>query len=92
MRRDLVEFLCCPLDQATPLELLELESRGDEVVEGTLLCRRCGRWYAIMNGVAHLVRDGLRLAEEELEFLERHRADLPPEAARWMPYGLDADL
>lgn len=92
MRRDLVEMLCCPRDQAAPLELLELESRGEEVVEGVLRCRQCGRWYAIMNGVAHLVRDGLRLVEDELEFLERHRAALPPEAAQWIPYGLDADL
>lgn len=92
MKRDLLEILCCPVDQAAPLELLAFESQGDEVAAGVLRCPACGRWFAVMNGIPHLVRDGLRLVEDELEFLEHHRASLPPEAAQWPPYGLDSEL
>lgn len=94
MRADLVDLLCCPVDGEHPLALHVFEPRdgGAEVEAGALVCPRCGRWFAIMDGVPHLVRDGLRLVEEELEFLDRQRQRLPAEAGQWKPYGADADL
>lgn len=91
MKRKLLDLLCCPLDRAAPLELIVFAG-GDEIDEGALLCPHCGRWYAILDGIPHLVRDGLRHVEDELGLLARHRDRLPPGAADWKPFGPDADL
>ena len=51
--------------------------RDREIEEGVLLCDHCGRWFAMFEGIPHLVRDALRLVGPEREFLRRHRERLP---------------
>jgi uncharacterized protein YbaR (Trm112 family) len=92
MRRQWLAKLCCPLDRAGPLTLHALAEEGDEVLEGALLCPECGRWYAIMEGVPHLVRDGLRLVEDEMALLRKHAGRLPAGAGDWKPFGEGAEL
>ncbi len=93
MRPELIHDLACSLDQAHPLALhVFAAGDADGIEEGALVCPACGRWYAILEGVPHLVRDGLRLVEEELDLLERHRERLPAEAAQWKPFNLESDL
>ncbi len=48
------------------------ECRNEEIIEGILWCPQCKRWYPIHKGIPHLVRDGLRIAEIEDDFLRRH--------------------
>jgi uncharacterized protein YbaR (Trm112 family) len=92
MRRDLLPLLCCPLDRAQPLAPHVFAAEGDDVLEGALVCPACGRWFAVLDGVPHLVRDGLRHVEDELDLLARHAPRLPEGAAAWRPYGPGADL
>lgn len=92
MKRDLLPLLRCPFDRETALSLLALSESDAEVLEGALVCPECRRWFAILDGVPHLVRDGLRLVELEMELLNKYSAQLPPEAAAWRPYGPGADL
>jgi uncharacterized protein YbaR (Trm112 family) len=95
MKRELLPLLRCPMDRDAGLELIVFAETaggaGAEVLEGALVCRACGRWHAILDGVPHLVRDGLRMAELEFDLLRRHAAKLPPEASAWKPYGPNAD-
>jgi uncharacterized protein YbaR (Trm112 family) len=78
MRTELLPLLACPVDHQAQLDLVVLEQSQDHIVEGILVCPACGRWFMITDGIAHLVRDGLRLEEQEFEFLARHRDRLPP--------------
>lgn len=55
------------------------ECREEEIEEGVISCPHCRRWYALMQGIPHLVRDGLRLVAEERDFLKRHQAHLQAE-------------
>jgi len=92
MRKDLEQWLCCPVDGAYPLQIVAFETNEEEVVTGALVCPQCLRWYAIMGGIPHLVRDGLRLVEEELALLQRFADRLPSEAATWKPFGSGSAL
>ncbi|MCX7766328.1 MAG: hypothetical protein N2246_06465, partial [Candidatus Sumerlaeia bacterium] len=55
------------------------ECREEEIEEGVISCPQCGRWYAVMAGIPHLVRDGLRLVAEERDFLRRYQSCLSAE-------------
>lgn len=48
--------------------------RGDdgEWIDAVLTCPRCARWFRVEDGIADLVRDGLREVEEDRRFLARH--------------------
>jgi uncharacterized protein YbaR (Trm112 family) len=87
---DWIKYLCCPIDRYNPLELLVLKNNsGAEVEEGILLCPECGRWFAVCEGIPHLVRDGLRLVEKELAFLEYYKDDIPENILNGLPFGID---
>jgi len=68
------------IDHPTPEDhpLRHSDPAGDrEIVEGVLRCPGCGRWFCVREGIADLVRDGLREDEAEIAFLESHRDRLP---------------
>jgi 2-polyprenyl-3-methyl-5-hydroxy-6-metoxy-1,4-benzoquinol methylase/uncharacterized protein YbaR (Trm112 family) len=73
MHESLLPILRCPVDGGV-LELASTIACGDggEILEGVLRCRECGRWFRIEEGIADLVRDGLREDEDERAFLARH--------------------
>lgn len=79
MIRKVLEVLACPVDKYHPLDLLELASTGDTIYEGVLLCRRCGRYYPIVNQVPIMLPDNLRNKREDLAFLEKWKSGLPEE-------------
>jgi len=59
-----------------------------EISEGILVCAGCGRWFAVREGIPDLVRDGLRLIDEEVAFLERRAERIPPEILeKGKPFG-----
>ena len=82
MRRRLVDILACPTDKNHPLELTELSARGDNVVDGVLVCSECGRYYPIIDEIAVLLPDNLRNKAEDMGFLKKWKDRLPDEIAR----------
>jgi uncharacterized protein YbaR (Trm112 family) len=89
MKRSLMDILACPIDKHHPLELFEINTRGeyrfnslkeaDEhvIVEGILFCTRCFRFYPITSEIPILLPDELREKEKDLEFLEKWRDKIP---------------
>jgi len=54
MKTDLMEILCCPLCRGN-LTLTARKKEGEEVVEGTLACAKCGVDYPISDGIPDLL-------------------------------------
>jgi uncharacterized protein YbaR (Trm112 family) len=54
MKRDLMEILACPVCKGE-LELNVEVEEGDEVVQGTLVCKKCRVSYPIIDTIPHLL-------------------------------------
>ncbi len=65
------------MDKHHPLELYELITKGDVIVEGALACTECGRYYPIMDEIPIMLPDDLRKEKEEVEFLKKWEDKLP---------------
>jgi len=63
MRKDLIDILACPMDKA-PLELQVEQAQGDEVIQGALLCTKCGERYPIEDRIPNLLPPEMRKASE----------------------------
>jgi uncharacterized protein len=59
MRRDLMDILACPTCKA-PLTLSVTREDGEDVVEGTLTCTKCGTTYPIEDSIPNLLPVELR--------------------------------
>lgn len=79
MKKSLLDILACPIDKHYPLELIEVESKGDVVVEGVLLCSKCKRFYPIIDEIPVMLPDDLRKQEDDIEFLSKWVERLPKE-------------
>lgn len=89
MRRRLLDILACPIDKHYPLQLIELESKDDKIVQGVLLCDQCRRFYPIIDEIPVMLPDELRNKREDLDFLGRWREKLPKQVVEEsLPYGL----
>ena len=72
-----MDILACPIDKHYPLELYVFEEK-EEISEGLLVCTKCERWYPIIDEIPQMLPDDLREAKEDLEWLHRWRAQVPP--------------
>ena len=54
MKRELMDILACPVCKEK-LELKVEEERGDEIVTGSLYCRRCDISYPIEDTIPRLL-------------------------------------
>jgi uncharacterized protein YbaR (Trm112 family) len=54
MKPDLMEILCCPVCKGD-LGLDVRKKDGDEIVDGTLTCQKCGNVYPIEDGIPNLL-------------------------------------
>ena len=77
MKRKLLDILACPIDKHYPLELFEVNSENDIIIDGSLFCTECGRYYPIIDEIPVMLPDDLRNKKEDLEFLTKHRERLP---------------
>lgn len=59
MRKDLMDILACPVCKS-PLELTVEEEEGDEVIKGTLFCKKCDERYPIEDRIPNLLPPELR--------------------------------
>ena len=77
MKRKLVDILACPIDKYYPLELLELKSDGEEIIDGVLTCSECNRFYPIVEEIPIMLPDERRRERDDLDFLLKWRDKLP---------------
>ena len=77
MKRKLLDILACPIDKHYPLELFEISSDGDLIVDGAMFCTDCGRYYPIIDEIPVMLPDDLRNKNEDVEFLKKFQDKLP---------------
>ena len=53
MKRDLMEILCCPVCKGD-LDL-KVDEEKDEIVKGSLFCKKCNHRYVIEDGIPNLL-------------------------------------
>lgn len=54
MRRSLLDILACPKCKSD-LELEVFEEEGDDIISGKLICRKCGVFYPIEEGIPNFL-------------------------------------
>ncbi|MDG6907981.1 MAG: Trm112 family protein [Nitrososphaerota archaeon] len=77
MKRKLLDILACPIDKHYPLELFEINSDGDMIVDGAMFCTDCNRYFPIIDEIPVMLPDDLRNKNEDLEFLKKFQDKLP---------------
>jgi uncharacterized protein len=55
MKLDLMEILACPICKTHPLQLKIVLQKGDDVVNGSLLCPKCKVTYPIEDSIPNLL-------------------------------------
>lgn len=73
----MIEILACPIDKQFPLELFEIKSQKDVVIEGVLYCPKCSRYYPILDEIPIMLPDELRDKKQDLQFLEQNKKEIP---------------
>jgi len=61
MRKDLMDILACPVCKG-PLELTVDQEEGQEVISGSLFCKKCDERYPIEDRIPNLLPPDLRKA------------------------------
>ena len=105
MKRWLMEILACPAKDCRSELNLEvykshkIESEGkevEEIDEALITCPKCNRWYPVIDGIACMLPDDLRISgkqrKEESAFLDRWKERVPSEIlTNGIPFGLSSD-
>ncbi len=73
----MMDIIACPTDKQFPLELFEVKSNGDDVIDGALYCKICKRFYLVLDEIPVMLPDYLREKERELGFLITWKDKLP---------------
>jgi len=60
-----------------PLEIFEIKTREDLVLEGILYCTECSRFYPIIEEIPIMLPDELRDKKQDLDFLKKNQDKLP---------------
>ena len=82
MNRPMLDILACPIDKSHPLELFEIGGRQDMISEGVLFCKKCSRFYPIIDEIPIMLPDELRDKDMELDFLKKNMNALPEKITR----------
>ena len=77
MKKSMLDILACPIDKHYPLELFEINSETDNVIEGILFCTKCNRYYPIKEEIPVMLPDELRKRQEDLDFLHKWQSRIP---------------
>src|SRR5215510_4481970 len=59
MKRKLLDILACPIDKHYPLQMVELRTNGEIVVDGVLVCSECRRYFPIIDEIPVMLPDDL---------------------------------
>lgn len=83
MRRSMLDILACPIDKYYPLELIEIDTVEDKIInenvikEGVLFCSQCSRFYPIIEEIPVMLPDELRDKEKDIQFLQKWQEKIP---------------
>lgn len=77
MNKKMMDILVCPIDKQFPLEITEIKSKDEVVIEGTLYCTKCDRFYPIIEEIPIMLPDELRDKKQDMDFLEKNKEKLP---------------
>jgi uncharacterized protein YbaR (Trm112 family) len=77
MNKKMLDILACPLDKHHPLEIFEVDSRDEIVLEGALYCIKCSRFYPIIEEIPIMLPDELRDKKQDMDFLQKNQKKLP---------------
>jgi len=77
MKRKLLEILACPIDKFHPLELFETKNDDEKITEGSLYCKKCSRFFPIIDEIPIMLPDELRDKKQDIEFLKKNIKKLP---------------
>lgn len=77
MNKKMMDMLVCPIDKQFPLEIYEIKSNQDVVLEGALFCSKCSRFYPIIEEIPIMLPDELRDKKQDIDFLGKNRQTLP---------------
>jgi uncharacterized protein YbaR (Trm112 family) len=104
MKRWLMDILACPVSDCRSDLTLEVYTSHmlksddsedvEEIDEALIKCPKCGRWYPVIDGIACMLPDDLRMEskqrKEETAFLERWKEKIPTDILKnGIPFGLD---
>lgn len=73
----MLDILACPIDKHYPLELFEVNTEDEVIVDGAMFCTECGRFYPIIDEIPVMLPDDLRKKSEDTDFLTKFRDKLP---------------
>ena len=73
-----MDILACPICKDYPLDLQVFEE-GREIVEGLIVCKKCYRWYPIVDEIPIMLPDWLRDGKDDLPFLKKWKEKFPKE-------------
>lgn len=88
MRRSMLDILACPIDKYYPLELIEIDTAEDKIInenvikEGVLFCSQCSRFYPIIEEIPVMLPDELRDKEKDIQFLQKWQEKIPSKIIR----------
>jgi uncharacterized protein YbaR (Trm112 family) len=77
MNKKMMDILVCPIDKQFPLEIFEIKSKDQTVIEGVLFCTKCSRFYPIIEEIPIMLPDELRDKKQDIDFLEKNTDKLP---------------
>ena len=79
----MLDILACPIDKYYPLELIEIDTVEDKIInenvikEGVLFCSQCYRFYPIIEEIPVMLPDELREKEKDIQFLQKWQEKIP---------------
>ena len=79
----MLDILACPIDKYYPLELIEIDTVEDKIInetvikEGVLFCSQCSRFYPIIEEIPVMLPDELRDKEKDIQFLQKWQEKIP---------------
>lgn len=79
----MLDILACPIDKYYPLELIEIDTVEDKIInenvikEGILFCSQCSRFYPIIEEIPVMLPDELRDKEKDIQFLQKWQEKIP---------------
>jgi len=77
MKKQMLDILACPIDKNYPLELYEIRSDADTIIDGALFCSKCSRFYPVIDEIPIMLPDELRNKNNDMQFLQQWRDKLP---------------